>query len=292
MEPYVQRIGESLYRVLDRARRAQPEAFAAFVANLEFWVEEFEHLRQVAESSTERRKRNKEARRAYVAEHGAAEGNGDRKDRRTHGGHCRLTDVVRSCRLTLEVTVHVATRLHLLDRPRRDALLDRVFQNAPTWERVHDYVQRLWPPDSSSYLDLLRVLEHHPPGYARAFSMWFSGADIDNGGFIQYFSNSTGQLVLKAIECFERLGQDRMALILKSALWAYRLRYPDELQISIREGYFNAFAPIANELEELSDMFYAEKRNLPGKTDGSSYLDDVVEYYVEHYPEDFRNQTD
>ena len=49
MSVYLLKIGGSLAEVLEHAASAQPEQFAGYAANFDFWVAEFEHLVRVNE---------------------------------------------------------------------------------------------------------------------------------------------------------------------------------------------------------------------------------------------------
>lgn len=128
---------------------------------------------------------------------------------------------------------------------------------------------------------------NHPPGYARCYAVWWADADITNGGFYQFFHNSTGNLILIAIECFEHIGEDKMASIFKSALLACRKQYPELIRYEIPDGYFEGFTPISDDLETLTDMYYEEKYKLPGKTHETCYYDDFVAEYWANRPAEF-----
>lgn len=44
MSNYFYNLGESLARVLDCASRSQPEMLAGYMANIEFWLAEYQHV--------------------------------------------------------------------------------------------------------------------------------------------------------------------------------------------------------------------------------------------------------
>lgn len=102
------------------------------------------------------------------------------------------------------------------DLPGSGKELMNAYDPAP-WNRVMAYADAISLPDRDcSYGDVGNALAaEHPLGYSRCYAVWWSDADITNGGFKQYFHNSTGDLVLLAIECFEHVKQDRMAAIFK-----------------------------------------------------------------------------
>src|SRR5262245_57754811 len=70
MSRYLIEIGEALAKVLENASSSQPEQFAGYVANLDFWLSEFEHLVAASGGFHERFKTMSQARNDYLATHG------------------------------------------------------------------------------------------------------------------------------------------------------------------------------------------------------------------------------
>ena len=168
-----------------------------------------------------------------------------------------------------------------------------VNDESPTaWDRVSTYAENLDIESTGlGYGDVGNELAaNHPPGYARCYAVWWADADISNGGFHQFFHNSTGNLVLIAIECFEHIGAEKMASIFKSALLACTQQYPQFIEFPIPDDYFQSFSPLSDDLETLSDMYYEEKYELPGKTHETTYYTDFVEHYWVTYPDEFAPQ--
>ncbi len=143
------------------------------------------------------------------------------------------------------------------------------------------------------YEDVMERLRNHPPGYRRAFCIYISDADIDNGGFDQYFYNQFGFMTMTAIEGYERLGATHMIEIIKSALYVCRKSHPDLWGRNhfedLPDGYFEGFVPIADNFDELNSLYYEESNRLPGSEDVDSVMaDGPMDYYYENFPEDFR----
>ena len=65
--------------------------------------------------------------------------------------------------------------------------------------------------------DLLAALERHEADERAFFTLVLCGAEIDNGGFAQLFTNSTGELIDEAIAGAERFRATRHAAILREA---------------------------------------------------------------------------
>lgn len=57
-----------------------------------------------------------------------------------------------------------------------------------------------------------------PEGYVDVFATWELEAEVNNGGFDQYFFNTGGEFALEAIEGFKKMGADKMARLVKKAL--------------------------------------------------------------------------
>jgi hypothetical protein len=123
-------IGEALANVLERAAAAQPEQFAGYVANLDFWLEEYEHLVRVKEGFEARNEKMRVAFEAYATEHGGPHNRDD-----TGGWHQgfhpttakqdRNGMIVRN-RLALARIIRRALKLSIIDFPRHDDLLERI----------------------------------------------------------------------------------------------------------------------------------------------------------------------
>jgi hypothetical protein len=65
--------------------------------------------------------------------------------------------------------------------------------------------------------DLREALTQRDPDEAAFFSLVFVGAEIDNGGFSQVFTNSTGDLVGAAVAAADRFALPEHARVLREA---------------------------------------------------------------------------
>ena len=66
MSRYIVNIGKELCFVLKNACSSQPEQFAGYCANLDFWMCEFRHLKEISDSYETRLIRMTEARNGYL----------------------------------------------------------------------------------------------------------------------------------------------------------------------------------------------------------------------------------
>ena len=130
MSLYLIKIGESLAEVLERAASAQPEQFAGYAANFDFWVAEFEHLVWVNDGYNDRLKAMQAAWRGYVAAQGGPHNLDDVRTPyqmalRTTRPKERIGIIARN-RKALARLIKRALKLDLIDFPRHDELLERI----------------------------------------------------------------------------------------------------------------------------------------------------------------------
>ncbi len=159
------------------------------------------------------------------------------------------------------------------------------------YPHIMDYIDRA-TDGHGDYGAIIQKLRNHPPGYRRTFCIYFSDADIDNGGFLQYYTNCFGCMTVSAIEGYERLGAKKMVAVMKSALKVCLQLYPDVAAhtdfTDVPPNYLADFEAVACSFPELDAMYYEEADRLPGAADSdSNYPVGVIDYYFEHFPEDF-----
>ena len=84
------------------------------------------------------------------------------------------------------------------------------------------------------------------------FAAHFCQSEVCNGGFDQFFSNSTGVLAPEAIEGFKTIGQDVVAEIIQEACSLFGEPFPRER--SLRQGKLKAID--SELLDSLDQKFY------------------------------------
>jgi hypothetical protein len=80
---------------------------------------------------------------------------------------------------------------------------------------------------------------------------------VCNGGFDQFFSNSTGVLAPEAVRGFRAIGQNQIADLIESAMSAFGSRYPRdrEQRQSLRDALDNkAFDGLDEQFFALIDL--------------------------------------
>ena len=90
-----------------------------------------------------------------------------------------------------------------------------------------------------------------PAGFL--FAAHFCQSEVCNGGFGQFFSNSTGVLAPEAVEGFKAIGQAFVAEIIQEACCLFGEPYPRER--SLREDKLGAID--SELLDSLDQKFYA-----------------------------------
>lgn len=158
------------------------------------------------------------------------------------------------------------------------------------FDRIMAYIEK-HVGQITSYENTIERLRAHPPGFRRALCIYFSDADIDNGGFKQYYHNGFGCMTMSAIEGYERLGAGRMAQIMKSSLYVCLHSRPEvaaRTRLEMPASYLDGFSPLAATFEQLDTLHYEEAERLPGAADvDSCYPLGAIDFYYEKYPEDF-----
>jgi len=130
MSNYFYNLGESLARVLDGASRSQPEMLAGYMANIEFWLAEYQHVVDLSNGYEARFAAMKLARDAYRAEHGSPHNRDDcgfpREDL-TPGDppHDRRV-MLNRCRDLLGKMTERALKLDIVDFAQHDEIMERL----------------------------------------------------------------------------------------------------------------------------------------------------------------------
>lgn len=87
----------------------------------------------------------------------------------------------------------------------------------PVWEEISIY------DGPEPYLAGIRSVPRH---VGLLFAAHWTYVEVGNGGFSQYFANSTGIVAPEAIEAFEEIGQPRVAEILRRAVAHFGPTFP------------------------------------------------------------------
>jgi len=113
----------------------------------------------------------------------------------------------------------------------------------PVWDEIEIYEG----PE-----EFARTFARVPRPVGLLFAAHFCQSEVCNGGFDQFFSNSTGVLAPEAIEGFKTIGQDIVAEIIHEACSLFGEPFPRER--SLRQGKLKAID--SELLDSLDQRFY------------------------------------
>ena len=91
------------------------------------------------------------------------------------------------------------------------------------------------------YEDEYRIVTGLSKGFQAIYATWWVEAEVKNGGFHQYFWNSSGQFAMEAIEGFNAIGAPAMAGVMEDAVRMAIAEMP-EMNKFREEGTIEAFA--------------------------------------------------
>lgn len=86
-------------------------------------------------------------------------------------------------------------------------------------------------------------------------------AEVNNGGFDQFFYNSSGDNTAETIEALEKIGAIRTTDIARRAAAKFPHGMPPKSRLD-RQTILLQISPEANEFEELDEEFYGYSENL------------------------------
>ena len=101
------------------------------------------------------------------------------------------------------------------------------------------------------------------PGFMTVYATWGLEAEVNNGGFNQYFWNSTGEFAEEALAGFRAIEAPAHATLVSRAIEVER-QVHDRIQELKARGMLEAFSESykSNPLNELDDQFYALKEDI------------------------------
>src|SRR5690348_17530688 len=99
----------------------------------------------------------------------------------------------------------------------------------------------------------LTILNHVSREAGLLFAAYFCQSEVCNGGFYQFFFNSTGVLAPEAADGFTAIGQVQVANLLRQAMAMFGSPYTREREA--RHAALDLFPP--GRFEELDEKFFA-----------------------------------
>jgi hypothetical protein len=118
------------------------------------------------------------------------------------------------------------------------------------WETVDPIWNKI---STNSVKEFLDTYAHAAPHAAFLFAAHFCQSEVCNGGFHQFFYNSTGVLAPEAVQGFHAIGQHKVAETVQAAMDVLGSPYPRDL--GLREVILSRFSP--RSFDPLNEQFYA-----------------------------------
>ena len=142
-----------------------------------------------------------------------------------------------------------------LDEDTLKAIEDEDLEQA-----VMDYI---YHKTGDNYEDSYRIVTGLSEGFQAVYTTWWVEAEVNNGGFNQYFWNSSGQFGLEAIEGFKVIGAPKTAKLMEEAVTIAVEEFP-EMKRFREEGTIEAFSESYEHtnLNDLDLAFYEYDEDL------------------------------
>jgi hypothetical protein len=115
------------------------------------------------------------------------------------------------------------------NRKRYDTLNPEVLQSIPDDEIEQAIIDFIACRASLAGGDERRALDALSDGFRAVYSTWWAEAEINNGGFNQYFWNPSGAFASDAVAGFDRIGLPTLARLMERAI---AIRDEDARQMS------------------------------------------------------------
>jgi hypothetical protein len=117
-------------------------------------------------------------------------------------------------------------------------------------EHVHLHVAGAWGREAP----IIRAL---PPGVRAIYTTWLVDAEVNAGGFHQYFFNSSGQYAGDALAGYELLGAEEYAAIMRSAIATFEIDRERLAAVEMEDPETLADSTVHSALREIDQRYYA-----------------------------------
>lgn len=134
-----------------------------------------------------------------------------------------------------------------------------------------------WADFYEAYAPFKRQMAELTKGQRAIYGTLWCDSEVDNGGFNQFFSNSTGMLGPEAVEGFRLIGMDETAKTVEAAIaFAKFDPYPRERK-ERQERLEKAESNLDTWYEKIDKPFYAANESMEAKQAA----------YIRAHPEEF-----
>jgi hypothetical protein len=132
----------------------------------------------------------------------------------------------------------------LLTSLSADEVADAIVQH------VHFRVAGAW----GSEAPIIRAL---PAGVRAIYTTWLVDAEVNAGGFHQYFYNSSGQYAGDALAGYELLGAEEYAAIMRSAIATFEIDRHRLASVELDDPERDSESAVHTALREIDQRYYA-----------------------------------
>ena len=117
-------------------------------------------------------------------------------------------------------------------------------------QHVHHRVAGAWGREAP-------IIRSLAPGIRAIYTTWLVDAEVNAGGFHQYFFNSSGQYAGDALAGYELLGAEDYAGIMRSAIATYEIDRDRLDSVEAEDPERFAESPVHAALREIDQRYYA-----------------------------------
>jgi hypothetical protein len=117
-------------------------------------------------------------------------------------------------------------------------------------QHVHLRVAGSWGSESP-------IIRSLAPGVRAIYTTWLVDAEVNAGGFHQFFFNSSGQYAGDALAGYELLGAEEYAAIMRSAIATYEIDRDQLAAVEADDPETFADSPVHAALREIDQRYYA-----------------------------------
>ncbi|PVY39630.1 DMP19 family protein [Pontibacter virosus] len=167
-----------------------------------------------------------------------------------------------------------------LNRTIYKELTTEILKSIPDHEleqTVYDNIYAIIGEDYENELDNVRKLTK---GQQAIFSTWMVEAEVNNGGFNQFYFNSSGQYANMAVDGFETVGAVKFAELMKEAnrVYASIEKNLEKFDDGTLESFSASYKE--NPLNDLDDKFYklGESESLSGLK--ARYIRENIDQFI------------
>ncbi|HEY2852957.1 MAG TPA: DUF4375 domain-containing protein [Gemmatimonadaceae bacterium] len=101
------------------------------------------------------------------------------------------------------------------------------------------------------------ILRALPAGVRAIYTTWLVDAEVNAGGFQQFFFNSSGQYAGDALAGYELLGAEEYAAIMRSAIATFEIDHQRLAEAEADDPTTFADSPVHGALREIDQRYYA-----------------------------------